>query len=254
MPSNIQLPLATFTNPTIHNLPNIAGLDFWTFFGTSIAASPNQGGGGGWANAGSGPIAWQPNYFTGTLGFCLQSVNQFVNSSFATSGVTEFLVARHVAGSGTTGATVSAMSAVPGIVTFQPFSGAAAATGISGFISGTPNPVLLGPASTPPAANVTINTGAFKCYAIQGGTAGAVTHLYDLTDGYQADAATAGAVAGGALSMFIGGSSATPGNDRRVDVAFFAKYATLLTKPQIDQIYAALKDLLLLRPGVPIIV
>jgi len=118
--------------------------------------------------------------------------------------------------------------------------------------AGTPNPLLLGPTGTPP---ITIDGGNFKFYAATAGK-NTVMNLYDLTDNY-VSTGTAGANIGSAtpVNVILGGNSITAGgNDRKTDTAFYAMYNSILTKPQIDQIYAAVKDLLLLRPGTPIIV
>jgi hypothetical protein len=84
----------------------------------------------------------------------------------------------------------------------------------------------------------------FAC--VMGG--GVVPAVYDLTKNVNNIGATPSTNTLGAMLKIIGSHTSAIGtNNNACDIAFFASYTVCLTKPQIDAIYASVRQSLALR-------
>lgn len=222
MATGILMPSAVVANPIDIIPPAVANLSLWAYLGTDLAHSPNAGGAGALVNQAAGGPVWSPHYASmkGSTG-ALQ-----LASFTATSSQTFMCAARYIGG-GTNGAAGTIMTPPTGtaglIVSETTTTMTLAASGIIGAV-----PLTL------------VNAGNWKFLAATTQAGGPHT-LYNLTDNTSQVAAASGTASVAANAVIgIGG---LPGgtNDRGVDLAFVAWAQTVLTLPQIQAQYAAVK-------------
>jgi hypothetical protein len=223
MPTAVQLAGASFVNPLYKPLPSVPGLVAWSYWGGSLAASQNViSAGGAYTNYLTGPV-WSPAY-----GHCVSGVGQIQSAFNGTAPAQTCLVAARWVSGGTGGAAASIESGaalVPSLV------GGGASVQLTATGIAQPTPVVLNTTAT-----------AFKFYAFQAGN-GNAAFIYDLTANLSATGGTAGNITPGAANILLGG--ATPGaNNQQCDIAFLAHYNSFVSKPNIDLIYAHVKDVL----------
>lgn len=231
MPTAITLASVDFsTTALVKGLPAISGLDTWAYFGGSLAASQNVGPSGAFTNHSSGPPTYTANYI-----HCQNGVGAIQTASSFHAAETALIACRQIPqGSPVGGQVVIVGNWYNGYLGYNPFTGGA--TGVQMFNGNTINLSLV----TPPITD-------WRFFAFT--TGGNTTPMdYDLTKNLSATGSGPSTNTTGSMLKTLGtGNAAAGSNNGTVDIAFFASYTTILTKPQIDQVYASARQSLLLR-------
>lgn len=227
MATGILMPGATVANPVDVIPPVVPNLVLWTYFGTDLAHCVNAGTGGALVPGLGATLTYSPHYisahgFQGSLGM----------AAFTPSTSQTWMGVVRYTGGGTGGAS--------GALITPP-------SGSSGPIIGmTASTMTLQCNGVTPATALTIAASGgnnFKFYAFVGIPGGAHT-FYNLTDNTSQLIQAVGTMALTAnVTYGIGGpTGGASANDRGTDHAFQAWAMTVLTKPQIDAQYAAVKN------------
>jgi hypothetical protein len=228
MATGILMPGAVVTNPIDIIPPAITSLSAWIYWGTDLAHSPNAGSLGN-PIAGMGSVTFSPHYVS-----CRGFVGSLALPPFTMSATQTWMGAVRYIGGGTGGASGSLLSPPSGssgpIISITSASIGLTANGITA-------PTNLAIASS--------GGNNWKFYAMTAQAAG-VHMMYNLTDATQQQIVATGTLSVTANTSFgIGGIPSGAGsNDRNTDHAFTAWAMSLLTKPQIDAQYAAVKNTL----------
>ena len=227
MPTAISLAGASFSNPLIKGLPALANMEGWAYFGGDLAKSQNVGSGGAWTNFLAGPT-WFPNY-----AHCVNGVGAIQTPIGLRAAETSLFAARMLSIGGDAG--TGALSDRGCAVAFIP-----------SFIAGGLQVTTVGTLQT--VALVDHPVTPWRFYAVTTG-GGVVPAVYDLTNNLSAVGATPTTNTPSTAIKVLGSSNsaAFPTNNRQIDIAFFGFYAAVLSKANIDLIYASVKQSLALR-------
>jgi hypothetical protein len=218
-------------------LPTIAGLQAWAYFGTDLAHSQNMvAGASAFTHYGTGPT-----YLSNAIR-CPNGVGAIQTPVPAFAAETHLIVCK-----------CNAQSSARGSVSIvQNLTTGGSSLGFGSLQGGTfipQNFTLQNTSGTPGSAVVNVTVPGTTSHAFYAGTngGGTIAQAYDLTH------ATSASATGTGTNNFFGthivgstaGAPTTP--DTSVDIAFWGYYSAVLTKPQIDAIYASVKQSLALR-------
>jgi len=225
MATAVQLAGTAFPTPLIQALPTLSGLQGWSYFGGDLTKSQNAAPGGvAYSNLGAGP-AFQPNY--ARCGAVTPGAGVQTGITLFTAE-TVLVVARYVSGS--VGASLGLVTWGANGLLLTPLTGGS--TGVQIAHGGVTTSLV-----DPP-----ITAWRFYAATIGGGVASAV---YDLTNNLSNTGAVATITAAGTLKAI--GQAPPSTNNQVVDIAFAASYNAIISKANIDLIYASVKQSLALR-------
>ena len=233
MPTAITLAGVDFSaSALVKPLPVIAGLDTWAYFGKDLATSQNVGPSGAFTNFSAGPPTYFPNYI-----HCQNATGAIqTQSPFHAPSETALIACRQTPVTSQVGTQVFIVGNYNnGYLGYDPYTGGSTAFQV--FTGVTVNFSLV----TSP-----ITDWRFFAATVGGG---ANPMSYDLTKNLSATSATPVTNPAGAMLKILGSSQSTnlATNNGACDIAFFGSYNAILTKPQIDAIYASVKQSLGLR-------
>ena len=233
MPTAITLAGVDFSaSAIVKPLPVIAGLDTWAYLGKDLATSQNVGPSGAFTNFTAGPPTYFPNYI-----HCQNATGALqTQSPFHSPSESALIACRQTPVASQVGTQVFIVgNYYNGYIGYSPYVGGS--TALQVFSGGTVNVGLV----TPPITD-------WRFFAVTHG-GGANPMSYDLTKNLSATNATSYTNTAGAMLKILGSSQSTnlATNNGACDIAFFASYNAILTKPQIDSIYASVKQSLGLR-------
>lgn len=233
MPTAITLAGVDFSaSAIVKPLPVIAGLDTWAYLGKDLATSQNVGPSGAFSNFSAGPPTYFPNYI-----HCQNATGALqTQSSWHAPSETLLVACRQTPVGSQIGSQVFIIgNAYNGYLGYSPYVGGS--TAVQFFTGGAINFSLI----TPP-----ITDWRFIA-ATHGG--GVNPMIYDLTKNLSATAGSSTTNTVNAVLKILGSSQSTAigTNNGACDIAFFGSYNAILTKPQIDAIYASVKQSLGLR-------
>lgn len=233
MPTALTLAGVDFSaNPLIKALPTIAGLQAWCYFGTDLAHSQNMVPG----SAANTHYLVGPTYLANAIR-CPNGVGAIQSPIGAFAAETHLIVCK-----------CNAQASGRGTVSIVQNNGTGGATmGFGSLQGGTYIPqtfIMQGTAGTPGNATVNVALPNSTSFAFYAGTNGGATiaQAYDLTHNTSGSASGTGTNSFFAGTHIIGSTSGAPTSpDTSVDIAWWAYYSAVLTKPQIDSIYASVK-------------
>jgi|KBSSwiStaDraftv2_1062776.scaffolds.fasta_scaffold30242_2 hypothetical protein len=231
MPTAITLAGVDFSaSALVKPPPVLPNMDGWAYFGKDLATSQNVGTAGPWTNHTAGAPIYSPAYM-----HCQNATGGLQTPLSWHAAETMLFASRQVPVASQVGAQALIVSGFnSGFIGYSPYVGVTALQMYNG------NTVSLSMPVSP------ITDWHFFACTIGGNT---TPMIYDLTRNLSATGAgpVTNTPSGVNLKVFGTGGTAIGTNNGAVDIAFVANYSGILTKPQIDAIYASVKQSLGLR-------